>query len=107
MPQPEVYDVSSFCESHKISRSFLYKLIAEGHGPRLLKLGRRTLISSEAATEWRARMEKDGSGDPEICRSYGPLGHDGSTPDPFPSPPIDRASAQRDASLSARREGQS
>jgi predicted DNA-binding transcriptional regulator AlpA len=52
-----VFDVSSFCESHKISRSFLYKLIAEGRGPRLMKLGRRTLISVEAAAEWRARME--------------------------------------------------
>jgi predicted DNA-binding transcriptional regulator AlpA len=59
MPQPEVFDINSFCQSHKISRSFLYKLIAEGRGPRLLKLGRRTLISSEAAAEWRARMEHE------------------------------------------------
>jgi predicted DNA-binding transcriptional regulator AlpA len=52
-----VFDIKSFCESHRISRSFLYKLIAEGRGPRLMKLGRRTLISIEAAAEWRARME--------------------------------------------------
>jgi predicted DNA-binding transcriptional regulator AlpA len=57
MPATGVFDVSTFCESHKISRSFLYKLIAEGRGPRLMKLGRRTLISVEAASEWRARME--------------------------------------------------
>ena len=52
-----VFDVNTFCESHKISRSFLYKLIAEGRGPRIMKLGRRTLISVESAAEWRARME--------------------------------------------------
>ena len=58
MPQPNhVFDVNAFCEAHKISRSFLYKLIAEGQGPRLMKLGRRTLISAEAAAEWRAQME--------------------------------------------------
>lgn len=55
-----VFDVRTFCAVHKISRSFFYKLLAEGRGPRLLKLGKRTLVSAEAAAEWRARMEKAG-----------------------------------------------
>lgn len=62
MPQQEVFDISTFCEVHKISRSFLYKLIAEQRGPRVMKLGRRTLISAEAAAEWRARMEQGSAG---------------------------------------------
>ena len=57
-PIPQaVFDVPTFCIAHKISRSFFYKLLSEGRGPRLLKLGKRTLISAEAAAEWRARME--------------------------------------------------
>jgi hypothetical protein len=35
----------------------LYELLNRGLGPRLMKIGRPTLISSEAAAEWRARME--------------------------------------------------
>jgi len=58
MSQPQVFDIKSFCETHKISRSFLYRLIGEGRGPRLMKLGRRTLISAESAAEWRAQMEE-------------------------------------------------
>ena len=56
---PAAYTVSSFCEAHNISRSYLYWLWAEGQGPRRTKLGRRTLISGEAAAEWRRRMEAE------------------------------------------------
>ena len=52
------YTVAEFCYAHgNISKSFLYKLINEGNGPRLMKIGRRTLISAEAAADWRAKME--------------------------------------------------
>jgi hypothetical protein len=51
------YTVATFCGDHHISKAFLYKLIGEGRGPRLMKIGRRTLISSEAAADWRAQME--------------------------------------------------
>jgi len=56
---PPVYSVSDFCEAHCIARSFLYLLLREGRGPRVTKLGRRTLITREAAAEWRARMERE------------------------------------------------
>lgn len=52
------YTIQTFCADHgAISRSFFHKIVNEGRGPRLMKIGRRTLISAEAAAEWRAKME--------------------------------------------------
>ena len=51
--------VSAFCADHGVSRSLFYRLIKEGRGPRLTKIARRTLISAEAAAEWRAKMERE------------------------------------------------
>jgi predicted DNA-binding transcriptional regulator AlpA len=56
---PAVYTVPDFCKEHRISRSYLYRLWSEGRGPRRTKVGRRTLISGEAAAEWRRRMEAE------------------------------------------------
>jgi predicted DNA-binding transcriptional regulator AlpA len=57
-PNGRAFSVEQFCESHgNISRSFFYKLLAAGQGPRLMKVGRRVLISEEAAADWRASME--------------------------------------------------
>lgn len=53
----QAYTVEEFCESHRISRAMFYILQSQGKGPRIMKVGRRTLISEEAAKEWRARME--------------------------------------------------
>jgi hypothetical protein len=36
-----------------------YRLVKEGRGPRLTKIASRTLVSAEAAAEWRARMERE------------------------------------------------
>jgi len=44
--------------SHGISRATFYNLIKRQLAPRLMKVGKRTLISVEAAAEWRAQMEK-------------------------------------------------
>lgn len=49
--------IPQFCDAHNISRTHLYELIKQGKGPRLMKVGRRTLISTEAATDWRRAME--------------------------------------------------
>jgi predicted DNA-binding transcriptional regulator AlpA len=48
-----------FVAEHGISRSLFYRLVKEGRGPRLTKIASRTLISAEAAAEWRARMERE------------------------------------------------
>ena len=52
-----IYSVSDFCHQHGISRGLFYRLLREGRGPRIIKAGRRTLISHEAAEDWRRQME--------------------------------------------------
>ncbi len=51
------FTIREFCEAHRISRSMLYKLLAEGAGPRLIKIGTKNLISAEAAADWRRALE--------------------------------------------------
>jgi hypothetical protein len=51
--------VPIFLAEHGISRSLLYRLIKEGRGPRITKINGRTLISAEAAADWRTKMEKE------------------------------------------------
>jgi predicted DNA-binding transcriptional regulator AlpA len=51
------YSVAEFCRQHGISRGLFYTLLRDGRGPRTMKLGSRTLITAEAAAEWRQRME--------------------------------------------------
>jgi hypothetical protein len=53
-PAP-VQTVEQFCEAHRISRAFFNKLCNQGQAPDLIKVGRRVLISFEAAAEWRNR----------------------------------------------------
>lgn len=54
--QIEAYDISMFCMAHNISRAFFYKLDEQGLAPKTMKLGRRVLISKEAAAAWRRKM---------------------------------------------------
>jgi len=54
----DVFDIPGFCEANKISRALFYNLVKEGNGPRLMKVGRRTLITAESVREWRLRMEQ-------------------------------------------------
>jgi hypothetical protein len=51
------FTVPEFCETHRISRALFYILARDGRGPAIIKAGRRTLISAEAAEAWRRRME--------------------------------------------------
>jgi hypothetical protein len=53
----KAFSVEQFCNEHDISRAFFYLLIARGIGPRTMKCGRRTLVSVEAARDWRQQME--------------------------------------------------
>ncbi len=52
------FSIQHFCVIHGISRATFYNLVKKQLAPRLMKVGKRTLISAEAAAEWRARMEK-------------------------------------------------
>jgi hypothetical protein len=51
--------VPQFCRSHGISRSLFYLLLKERLGPRVMRVRGRTLVSAEAAAEWRRAMEAD------------------------------------------------
>jgi hypothetical protein len=48
--------IKQFCDQHDISRNLYYKLEKQGLGPKTIRLGKRRLISEEAATEWRKAM---------------------------------------------------
>ena len=53
----QAQSVDEFCQANGISQSFFYKLAKQGKAPRVMKVGRRTLISAEAANQWRKEME--------------------------------------------------
>lgn len=55
---PAAFTVAQFCAAHNITKVFFYKLLKQGRGPRIMKVGTRTLISVEAAADWRSRMEE-------------------------------------------------
>jgi hypothetical protein len=57
LPDPLAFTVDEFCMTHRISRPFFYKLLKDGTGPRIMKAGLRTLISIEAAADWRRARE--------------------------------------------------
>jgi predicted DNA-binding transcriptional regulator AlpA len=52
------FSIPEFCRWHGISRAHFYNLSKSGDGPAVMRVGRRTLISAEAAAEWRRRMER-------------------------------------------------
>ena len=52
------YSIAEFCRAHRLSRAFFYVLQKRGEGPTVMKVGKRTLVSDEAARTWRQRMER-------------------------------------------------
>ena len=65
----KTYTIPEFCDAYSISRSKFYEILKAGFGPRIMKVGRRTLISVKAAEKWQARIEAssnpDDSSNPE------------------------------------------
>jgi hypothetical protein len=55
---PAAYTISEFCQAHRISVDFYFNLQRRGLGPKVMRLGRRTLISVEAAAQWRRERER-------------------------------------------------
>ena len=49
--------IAEFCRRHNISPAFYFKLQQLGIGPRVMRIGRRILISNEAAAAWRRERE--------------------------------------------------
>ncbi len=58
-PEIKAYTVHNFCKAHQISKAHFYRMLRVGKGPKIIRLGARTLISAEAAAAWRKRMETD------------------------------------------------
>jgi len=58
-PKKDVYTVEEFCRLVRIGRTLYYKLIKQKLGPRIMKLGERSVrISHEAAVNWMKKMER-------------------------------------------------
>jgi len=53
------YSIDEFCSAHAISRAMFYKLRAAGKAPVTMSVGTRTLISCEAAANWRRACEQN------------------------------------------------
>jgi hypothetical protein len=51
------YSIREFCVSHRLSESMYFKLRNQGLGPVEMQVGRRRLISYEAASVWRRERE--------------------------------------------------
>ena len=51
--------IDEFCAAEKISRSFFYKLEAQGKAPKTYPVGRVRRISPAAREAWRAACEAD------------------------------------------------
>jgi len=56
-PEPNAYSILDFCRTHGISKAFFYELQKEALGPRVMKVGRRVLISRQAAEDWVRERE--------------------------------------------------
>jgi hypothetical protein len=54
---PAAYTIAQFCAVHQMSESMYFKMREAGLGPQEIQLGRRRIISLEAAARWRAERE--------------------------------------------------
>jgi hypothetical protein len=57
----KAFTVEEFCVAHRISRAMLYKMWKQGAGPRSMEVGKRRIISEEAAADWRRKCEQAAS----------------------------------------------
>ena len=49
--------LAEFCKEHGICRQTFYNLRAKGEAPRVMRVGRKVLVSAEAAADWRRERE--------------------------------------------------
>ena len=62
-PPPELrvlgaFSIPSFCRSHgHMSEAMFHKMCAAGKGPATMMVGRRRMVSVEAAAKWRRERE--------------------------------------------------
>jgi predicted DNA-binding transcriptional regulator AlpA len=51
--------IAEFCARNSISRAMFYKLKNAGKGPRLVRVGTKSLISDQAEKDWHREREAD------------------------------------------------
>ncbi len=56
---PRAYSIKKFCAAYDISSTTFFKMQRAGTGPRVMRVGHRTLISIEAADAWRRAREEE------------------------------------------------
>ncbi len=54
------FSIPEWCDANRISRGTFYNLQKQGIGPRIMRVGKRVLITPEANEEWRRAREADG-----------------------------------------------
>lgn len=54
--EPLFYDVRTFCDAARISRSTFYALQRDGRGPQMTKINNRSLIAPKEAQRWQVKM---------------------------------------------------
>jgi hypothetical protein len=54
--QKKAYTISEFTQTHSMSMSTFYKDQRAGRGPDVIFVGNKSLVTEEAAAEWRQRM---------------------------------------------------
>lgn len=52
----QAISIKNFCAAHNISRATFYNLMKAQNAPATMLVGRRRLISTEAAQAWREKM---------------------------------------------------
>ena len=58
MSDKSAFSVNQFCEAYGLSRSSFYRMLREGLAPAIIRVGRRVLVSIEAARDWERTMQK-------------------------------------------------
>jgi hypothetical protein len=61
MPDLDSYTVDEWCRRRRVCRATFYNLRKKGRGPKVMKIGTRTLISREADDEYRRALEAEDS----------------------------------------------
>lgn len=55
----QAFTVYQFCDAYSLSRTHFYSLLKSGQGPKIFKIGRKTMISIQSAADWVQRMEAE------------------------------------------------
>lgn len=60
MSEKRTLTIEEFCQQVGIGRTLYYDLQERGLGPRVVRLGRRVLITPESIEDWLRAREEDG-----------------------------------------------